>query len=423
METEAPEEQAVEQEKIEQVEEAKDTLPVVTAPDEEGYFPLIKRQLWEEQVLGNSGPDDELPQEELSVNFAEDEEFQHWLAEKYPNISDWSLYGQTGYYLKKDLYDPYSYQWRMQYLPYRFYVLSTEQSSEFDHLAVGIHDFVETMEYTDTSIGVSGVWPQKITLFYSLTGSEEQWQLGKEQDVHFVHFEDNESITLWLPQTERALLFHFNYEISEQDKTGENVQFISNAKTEPPIYVSGQYLKAQHGEGNSLWDVKTKEGDFRGYYRGVDECFYLFEETYNGNALIDLTGAWDCLLLHEGKMTFHNFLNDDPTDTVWTLGGEGQGLSEEPVILYWNSLIWDESDWSKYTVAYRTEKDNCWSIVYFNLDGTVLSRVHTSLETSSEQLFIHQTLMDGVLTMETGNGVYSLDLMTGEEYSGTSLQQ
>ena len=101
-------------------------LPPVSEPDEDGCFPPIHDNAWNRHVHNKVGEPMEQGSLEDITPFLETSICMKWLKDNYPDISDWKvLCEQHEYVYFEESYDPYTFQWRGQYVPKRMVVLAT----------------------------------------------------------------------------------------------------------------------------------------------------------------------------------------------------------------------------------------------------------------------------------------------------------
>lgn len=109
-------------------EAGEDLPPEVTGAGRGWFFPAISQEDFDRWVT-EGAPDAEKPDDGEITPLLETESCLDYLVQTFPEISDWRvLYEDDHYFLCPKMYDPYTYSWRDQWIPYRFVVLGTKQS-------------------------------------------------------------------------------------------------------------------------------------------------------------------------------------------------------------------------------------------------------------------------------------------------------
>lgn len=378
-------------------------LPSVSEPDENGVFPAIHPNAWNCHIENKIGEPLEQGSLEDITPFLETSICVKWLNDTYPDISDWKvLCEQHEYVYFEESYDPYTFQWRGQYVPKRIVVLATEQSEEFDRL------FIRSNEWCQVEYKNGMYYPTLTPSADAFPGWEKDWQLDDYADVMIKVPTEYAYPCLWNEKAGRAVLF-----------SGAMGFPVANAEEEPWGLLSVAYNKAQHSDGNWYFELMKGEQQVSAYYNANTQLLSVFEQSEGCQYPVLLES--DVMILQApDKILFYNIGDDFSTKPVTIIGGEGNGLSDGKVVI--NYRIEEEN--GEYALLYFREDEKIWRVLSFNRSGEILCDFATPIAVEKTELMTdYFYIEEGVLHfryypegMRTSDPFtdYQFDLRSGE---------
>lgn len=378
-----------------QQEEIVEESTQVTVPVEKESLPFFTEEEWAIFLEREDSEADTAPPIEPIVPFLESEACRNGLKELHRGVDDWSVLFEHDSYKKMRMYDPVSNCYRQQYVPYRICLLETKQHSEFDRLLAVSYDYCDVEHVNGPK---QGYQVQRKSILLAEEGKEEEWKLGDLTEAKLVTEPEEPSFSLWLPEQERALLVQV-----EQDFC--TLKLVEHMTEQPPIMIESSHIKAQHGGIDQMgadWILDVKLGEERklAYYRTSTHTLHYFEDGLTEQSLPRFTEPYYLSLLKDDCMHFYDLEAEDPGKIVKTLGGEGNGLSEQRMILDRNSLTVDLEDMSTHVIFFQEADGEFWNIAKFDSRGNVQSLIQTTLPVPKDDAnyLTHTELRGGILS-------------------------
>jgi len=336
-------------------------LPVVSGPDENGYFPLISEALWNQYVI-HSDKRAVMPTTAITP-FMESEDCRKLLSSIYSGSQLEVLYEHRSYTLAEDMYDPYRYEYRDQYVPTWVVILKIENCNVFDRVVIAARQKYSASKSRDSNGEILGIksklhWDE----VYS-TGWEADWNLGDCIGLTPTFgVKANWHPSLWFPDEKKGLLLD-NDNIQAALPVSDTNAILSSMYSYADL---GEYIQPPQGKEQDKL-IATANG--AAYYSDKDKRLSVF-----GNS----TGR-------------EYFLNNERILSLGYYSAELYDLSAEngPKSLM-DSADWGAdlhfaddygSDWAEehFALMYYKASEQRWNAVIFDADGRVLHRVETEL--------------------------------------------
>ena len=336
-------------------------LPVVSGPDENGYFPLISEALWNQYVI-HSDKRAVMPTTAITP-FMESEECRKLLSSIYSGSHMEVLYEHRSYTLAEDMYDPYRYEYRDQYVPTWVVVLKIENCNVFDRVVIVARQKYSASKSRDSNGEILGIksklhWDE----VYS-TGWEADWNLGDCIGLTPAFgVKANWHPSLWFQDEKRGLLLD-NDNIQAALPVSDTNAILSSVYSYADL---GEYIQPPQGKEQDKL-IATANG--AAYYSAKDKRLSVF-----GNS----TGR-------------EYFLNNERILSLGYYSAELYDLSAEnaPNLLM-DSAEWGMdlhfansygSDWAEehFALMYYKASEQRWNAVIFDADGKVLHHIPTEL--------------------------------------------
>jgi hypothetical protein len=339
-------------------------LPNSIQADENGKFPMISAEEYE-TLISKGEPDLEKPEKIEFPNVLEDQSVQKWLKENYPDITDWSIVcSKDDYYLAKDSFDPYRMQWREQFVPRYFTILSTNLSQDFDRLMItGIKEIVLNVED-------GGYVPSEQLLLTAYEGFEEQLQLGDRSEFEVLYADSVYSYGLWFPEQNRAVL-----------TSDQGIYEVSCSEPPEAIWMS-EPIKGS----DALLMFMGEHGKIRlFYYDTKTKALSALSKEEDGNPQVYPLKNGNSCVLCQGKLYLYDFLGEEPTSPVAVLDGSNLGTQEGEVWLMYTLAPLRESE-DALAVMYYQKEERIWRICTFDCNGNIISDFSTGLEVKDDYI-------------------------------------
>lgn len=351
-------------------------LPAVSGPDEEGYFPPISKADFDTYVTaGEAGTK---PMGELNT-FLDSRLGSQWLRETYPGIEDWkSVYQLSTSALVEQMYDPYRYQWRDQYVPWYVATLSTEQGGDFDRLLVVAYEQITVKWEAETQ----SMRPREELVVRAYHGWEAQWQLGNFSGVKIIFHYELEQLrahqlpkgvlvsdhfpTLWFPEESRALLL------------GEGgICLQASGLTEPPPPIAAAY-ETPAGDGNRILMLGKAEDYDAAYYKAEGQRLTMLEGVTGSQPQSFFLDTTTLALQGQDRICIYDLTSEDIAQPKAVLGGDGNGLAEGEVwIMPQIATLRGVGD--SHAVMYYIQGEEEWRVCTFSTEGDILTDFSTGL--------------------------------------------
>lgn len=336
-------------------------LPVVTGPDENGYFPLISEALWNQYVI-HSDKRAVMPTTAITP-FMESEDCRKLLSGIYSGSQLEVLYEHRSYTLVEDMYDPYRYEYRDQYVPTWVVVLKIENCNVFDRVVIAARQEYSAWKFRDSNREILGMKSKQYWDEVHSTGWEADWNLGDCIGLTPAFgVKANWHPSLWFQDEKRGLLLD-NDNIQAALPVSDTNAILSSVYSYADL---GEYIQPPQGKEQDKL-VSTANGI--AYYSVKDKRLSAFENS-------------------SGK---EYFLNNERILSLGYYSAELYDLSAEnaPKLLM-NSAEWGAnlyfadgygSDWAEeqFALMYYKESEQRWNAVIFDADGKVLHHIPTEL--------------------------------------------
>lgn len=336
-------------------------LPVVTGPDENGYFPLISEALWNQHVI-HSDERAIMPTTAI-LPFMENEDCRKLLSSIYSGSQLEVLYEHRSYTLVEDMYDPYRYEYRDQYVPTWVVVLKVENCRIFDRVVIAARQEYSAWKFRDSNREILGMKSKQYWDEVHSTGWEADWNLGDCIGLTPAFgVKANWHPSLWFQDKKRGLLLD-NDNIQAALPVSDTNAILSSVYSYADL---GEYIQPPQGKEQDKL-VSTANGI--AYYSVKDKRLSAFENS-------------------SGK---EYFLNNERIFSLGYYSAELYDLSAEnaPKLLM-NSAEWGAnlyfadgygSDWAEehFALMYYKESEQRWNAVIFDADGKVLHHIPTEL--------------------------------------------
>lgn len=394
-----------------------DLPPEVTGPDENGFFPAISSEDFDRWVT-NGAPDTEKPAEAVTP-FLKMKACLDYLDQTFPGITDWRvLYEEDRYLYRTGTYDPYTYSWRDQWMPYRFVVLGTEQSGACDRAA-----FVCIDEYIVTS-GVDGkFYPQKSPLIYHCHGWESELRFGTEEDYaraqSVFRLETDFYPSLVNSETGRTLLLDFwlrNEIIPVREIPegfGHTIFYVEKLKTYGLNGVPDDRIVYLYRDND--WDDRIDVAYYDVSAEELHPLAYGGSRIYSPQFFMLNAGCFAMISGEADEMFLYHTEAETPWEPAAVLGRNGKGLSDGGVYIPNLSLtLTDKKDPVLHVLPYINLEEQILYFCTFRDDGSVVTNLSTGLHALEEGWYLDfQNFTDGI--------VYFLYYPDGGAYGGTHL--
>ena len=361
-----------------------DPRPVVEGPDKNGRFPVITNADWDRWVTYSGLSDTEEPKDEIS-SVLECADYLEYLENTYPEINDWKIVYEKGYYALTDCYDPYSYSFRKIYMPKRFAVLSTEQSEEFDRL------FVFTYEEYAAVYVEGGIEPRFERQFRSSKAVSEDINVDISEAVIL----ENGTVlpnSLWFPKEKKMLWFDTD-SIENRAYVIENINSPINLCTGARIFegydLNGEKLSAPAGRENDRFlFIPLSDGieDMTvAYYDYETRTIDIYENCVEGEngvfPQIYFLDSDTLVIAADGVLSFYRtYAHSIMTESFAEIGGYGKGLSDG-VVSSIQFMSIDKTKGGRYMFIYADDMTGEYNICTFDKNGKILSDFSLGLDT------------------------------------------
>ncbi len=307
-----------------------------------------------------------------------------WLEETYPDIDDWNvLYEKHQFEYSSEVYDPYTFQRRGQYIPRRTVVLETEQSEQFDRLFIDSSVWCDVFFVNDSNTDNDMYYPREVLTATVSHGWEKDWQLENYADVTVGMPSEYASPYLWNTQNKRAVLIDDgkSYPIGTVDE-------------EPWGLRSAIYNKAQPGAGNWYMELMKDDQVKAAYYNDNSQQLAVFEQSENSSQL--LIESERLILQSRDKILFYDIGDHFSVKPVKVIGGDGNGLSDKSIEI--RSICAENDDCSEFAIFYHCLDENEWHICSFNQYGEIRSNFNTGLAVVKDMIHFEGCyIKDGIL--------------------------
>lgn len=400
--------------------------PEVTGPDADGFFPAISDEDFDRWVTYGA-PDAERPAGAITP-FLETESCQKYLADRLDELgetpgdlgelSDWYvLFEDDHYILHTGMYDPYTYSWRDQWMPYRFVVLGRDAPESYDRLALVCID-----QYVVNAGGDGLCHPRAESLIYCGYGRESALRFGTEQDYAgaraVFRYENDYYPSLVNSGTGRTLLIDFSVTNGMIAVRGIPEGFGHT------IFVA-ETLKTykMNGDPDDRIVYLFRDNDLDGH---IDIAYYdaSSEELHPlargggryGSPQFSVLSA-GCFAIVSGEadeLSLYHTESETPWAPAAVLGGNGSGLSDGGVYLLWGQPLTDKKDSGLHVLPYINLEEQILCFCTFGDDGAVAENLSSGLYASEDGWYLDfQNFNDGI--------AYFLYYADGGAYGGTHL--
>lgn len=349
-------------------------LPQVTGPDEEGNFPPIDEKDFEAYVTNGPG-DTAKPDPEEIPSFLDHPLGQRWLSEHYPSVTDWEiLYEGKDFALTPEMYDPYRYQWRDQWVPCYAVVLATSQGNDFDRLLLLAREDISVICGDDSYL-------PRLELYVSAyAGWESDWLLGDGSGLEAVFSQNSgHSPVLWIPEEGRGLL-------TAQD----NICLPVTGLTQPPSqiffsYPLSSYITPPAGHEEDVLLLLGGHMDYAiGLYESESKQVTLPEPQRGAWQLFSLDGQ-TLAIMDDTAVTLYGFSSEDLLRPIAQLEGNGGVLGEDEVFIFYQ-IATLRGHGGSHVILYYRQQERMWRVCTFDTDGNILSDFSTGLPVVEDYL-------------------------------------
>ena len=295
--------------------------------------------------------------------FMESEDCRKLLSGIYSGSQLEVLYEHRSYTLVEDMYDPYRYEYRDQYVPTWVVVLKVENCNVFDRVVIAARQEYSAWKFRDSNREILGMKSKQYWDEVHSTGWEADWNLGDCIGLTPAFgVKANWHPSLWFQDKKRGLLLD-NDNIQAALPVSDTNAILSSVYSYADL---GEYIQPPQGKEQDKL-VSTANGI--AYYSVKDKRLSAFENS-------------------SGK---EYFLNNERILSLGYYSAELYDLSAEngPKSLM-DSADWGAdlhfadgygSDWAEehFALMYYKESEQRWNAVIFDADGRVLHHIPTEL--------------------------------------------
>lgn len=352
-------------------------LPEVTGPDENGYFPVISQEDWD-QYIRRSGPRDEKEPEEPITPFEENKLVIAALYEMAPDIGEWEvLYEKNNYVLSYE-YDPYSYCFREKYSPKYFVVLRSEGAGEKNHY---IFEYRQTC--IDQRLEDGSVQPRLSGYGTAIGFSSEEFAPGdfsKMQEV--CCYDVNCQPSFYFPDRDATILVNYNTNeaLEVKGSVPEMVLFdfykIGAAATLESDYTRRPDLPESAKNDSIVMFYNDSHIDWSYYYYDYEtKTLHPFggEETVAGSKYMEHIDDEIMILEAEHSMEFYRITSEAPWEPYAVI--ELSDLTDKEADFI-HHVYMDKTLGGRLLTTYvdgPRDSDNDIRMITFDFEGNVLS--------------------------------------------------
>ena len=353
-----------------------DPRPDVEGPDENGKFPIITDAEWDRWVTYNGAADTEKPEEEIS-SVLDCADVVESLARNYPEIDDWNIVYETGYYELVYCYDPYTYSFRYVYMPKRFALLETEQGEGFDRL------FINTYESYLAAHVTGGIEPRVERYLRFTEAYESEIEVGKLGGASIIENGSSFCKALWFPTENKMIYFGDDSGVYAIYGVNEPLNIVGDKNIFRGYDVSENKLEAPEGrENDMILYIDLEEGNSRekvtaAYYDAETKSLDIYENSTAGEdevfPQIYFLDSDTMIIEAAGTLYFYNtYPWAQMTESFAKIGGNGKGLSDGE-IKDCGFLQIDKNKGGRYLWIYSDEEKGEFAMCTFDAKGNILS--------------------------------------------------
>lgn len=382
-------------------EEEEDLPPVLTGPDEEGYFTAISEEDWDKYVDYNGFSDKKEPEEHIPP-FEESLGAMLWMKDQMAG-TEWKVIYEEREYTLSRRYDPYSWSYRQMYMPQYFVILEADDAEN----DLRIIKFTET--YLEEYLRNGEIKPRLYGYGEMIPFSSEEFEFGD-----FSGMEKVNTNGLYFPEKDATLLFDYvSYGAIEVKGKTPDMPLWNFNKADAYATVESDYTRRPDLPENA-------KNDYIVIFHGgehVDYIYYYYDyETRELHAMDDGTGYFNMeyindeimIVKREKDINIYNFASETPWIPHAVI--EAEDLHEGTVNISNYETKIDKVIGGRLIGTFINgplDSDNDIWMFTFDFDGNVLSNFNLGLKATG---YI------GSISYHNGLAYFSYHDKVGEEF-------